>query len=78
MAKDLPLPTGLVASDVYKKHDTGRGHPESAKRLDAIYQAITKSGLDKVPIFKGSPSKAKPKPAYRALWAAFVLSGDWR
>ena len=47
MAKDLPLPTGLVTSDVYKKHDTGRGHPESAKRLDAIYQAITKSGLDK-------------------------------
>lgn len=37
--------TGLLADPFSKKHDTGPGHPESAARYDAIWNALDKAGL---------------------------------
>jgi acetoin utilization deacetylase AcuC-like enzyme len=37
----------LVASDpVFAAHDTGRGHPERAARLDAVMTGVSRAGLD--------------------------------
>ncbi|MBV8952115.1 MAG: histone deacetylase family protein, partial [Actinobacteria bacterium] len=37
----------LLGSDpVFAAHDTGRGHPERAARLDAVMAGITRAGLD--------------------------------
>jgi acetoin utilization deacetylase AcuC-like enzyme len=33
-------PTGLVLDDSYLRHDTGAGHPESARRLEAVYAML--------------------------------------
>jgi len=41
------LPTGLVLDPVFKKHDTGPGHPERIGRYTAITDRLTKSGLAK-------------------------------
>jgi acetoin utilization deacetylase AcuC-like enzyme len=38
-------PLGLVLDPVFEEHDTGPGHPECPARLQAIRQAITRSGL---------------------------------
>ncbi len=38
-AKKRP-PTGLVYAPEYKNHQTGAGHPESPRRLDAIVEAL--------------------------------------
>jgi acetoin utilization deacetylase AcuC-like enzyme len=35
------LPTGVVFSPEFKRHDTGRGHPESAARIDAVSRALS-------------------------------------
>ncbi len=37
--------TALVADTRCKEHDTGRGHPESAQRFDAVLEGITQAGL---------------------------------
>ncbi|SRR5260221_4274964 len=37
--------TALVADPVCKRHDTGRGHPESPRRFDAVLGALEASGL---------------------------------
>ena len=37
--------TALVADPVCKVHDTGRGHPETARRFDAVLDALESSGL---------------------------------
>ncbi|MGH9333660.1 MAG: histone deacetylase family protein, partial [Vicinamibacteria bacterium] len=34
------MPTGVVASDEFRKHDPGKGHPESPERMGAIRRAI--------------------------------------
>lgn len=36
--------TGIVLDDIYKLHDSGWGHPESPRRIDAIREALEKSG----------------------------------
>ena len=51
--------TALVYDPVFKKHDTGRGHPESPARLDAITRALA----DKR--FKGRLLPLKPREATR-------------
>src|SRR5215207_2510710 len=38
--------TGFVSSLEYKKHQTGLGHPESTKRIDAVLNAIEAAKLD--------------------------------
>ena len=37
--------TGFVYGDVYLTHDTGRGHPESVRRLMAIVERLEATGL---------------------------------
>jgi len=37
--------TGIVYDDVYKKHDTGLGHPEKPARCDAIMTALSAKPL---------------------------------
>ena len=36
--------TALVADPLCKEHDSGRGHPESAQRFDAVLGALERSG----------------------------------
>jgi acetoin utilization deacetylase AcuC-like enzyme len=38
--------TGFVSSLDYKKHQTGLGHPESTKRIDAVLNSIEAAKLD--------------------------------
>src|SRR2546429_5573116 len=38
--------TGFVGSLEYKKHQTGLGHPESTRRIDAVLNAIQTANLD--------------------------------
>src|SRR4051812_38419552 len=37
--------TALVADPRCNEHDTGPGHPESARRFDAVLAGITRAGL---------------------------------
>ena len=39
-------PTGLVTDPIFKKHLTGRWHPESPARCDAILKGLKAGGLD--------------------------------
>jgi acetoin utilization deacetylase AcuC-like enzyme len=34
------MPTGVIFSGDFRKHDPGRGHPESSERIDAVARAI--------------------------------------
>src|SRR5688572_5371425 len=47
--------TGFVTSLDYKKHQTGLGHPESTRRIDAVLNAIETANLDL--------HKIEPRPA---------------
>jgi acetoin utilization deacetylase AcuC-like enzyme len=40
------MKTGLVGSLEYKKHQTGLGHPETTRRIDAVLNAIAEAKLD--------------------------------
>ncbi len=42
-ADKIDLPTGVVYDDVFSIHDTGRGHPESPKRYEAVKSALLKA-----------------------------------
>ncbi|MGB8167353.1 MAG: histone deacetylase [Chthoniobacteraceae bacterium] len=37
--------TALVADSICKRHETGRGHPESSRRFDAVVRALETGGL---------------------------------
>ena len=39
------MATGLLLDPIFQEHDTGRGHPESAKRLQAVEAALTEASL---------------------------------
>ncbi len=39
------MTTGVVFTEDFKKHDTGRGHPESAGRVDAVARALRDPSL---------------------------------
>jgi acetoin utilization deacetylase AcuC-like enzyme len=39
------MPTGVIFSDDFRKHDPGKGHPESADRVGAVARAIEAPGL---------------------------------
>ena len=53
------MKTGVVFSDEFKKHDTGRGHPESGARVDAISRALRDPSLN------GALQKLELRPAER-------------
>ena len=44
MSRKQPV-TGIVKDDIYLAHRPARGHPESHRRLDAIYQMLAASEL---------------------------------
>jgi len=52
--------TGFVTSLEYKKHQTGLGHPETSRRIDAVINAIRDAGLDE------KVTKIEPRSATRA------------
>lgn len=39
------MQTGLLLDDIFRGHDTGEGHPESAARYRAVMEALTKHGI---------------------------------
>lgn len=39
------MPTGVIFSEDFRKHDPGKGHPESAARVGAVSRAIEAPGL---------------------------------
>ena len=39
------MKSALIADPVCREHDTGRGHPESARRFDAVVRALDAAGL---------------------------------
>ncbi len=39
------MTTGVIVSDEFRKHDPGKGHPESAERMDAVSRAVSAPGL---------------------------------
>ena len=51
------MTTGVIFSDEFRKHDTGRGHPESAERMDAVARAIG------APALAAKLELVAPKPA---------------
>ena len=44
-AADPNLPTGLVYTNFYLKHETGPGHPERPERLTSIMERLKQDGL---------------------------------
>ena len=52
--------TGVVFTEEFKKHDTGKGHPESAARVDAVSRALGDSSLS------GKLEPLTPRAAERA------------
>jgi len=52
-----PPPTAVVYDDLFKKHDTGPGHPESAARLDAVLDKLRAAD------FFGKLELVKPRAA---------------
>ena len=53
------METGVVFTEELRKHDTGKGHPESAARVDAVSRALSDSSL------AGKLEPLKPRPAER-------------
>jgi acetoin utilization deacetylase AcuC-like enzyme len=51
------MTTAVIFSDEFRKHDTGRGHPESSERMDAVARAIA------APALAAKLSLVAPKPA---------------
>ncbi len=51
------MPTGVIVSDDFRKHDPGRGHPESPHRMDAVFRAI------RAPDLAAKLEVVDPKPA---------------
>ena len=41
----IERPTGLISSPVFLEHDTGPGHVERPERLQAIFKALGRSGI---------------------------------
>jgi len=56
-------PTGMLSSPVFLEHDTGPGHVERPERLQAIFQALGKSGI----IADLLPGEAQPVAADHVL-----------
>ena len=49
--------TGVIVSDDFRKHDPGRGHPESPERMEAVARAIA------APDLASKLEIVRPKPA---------------
>ena len=62
----------VYADDVFKTHDTGQ-HPESAKRLTAVYDRLTKNGVFER-FSRGTIEPADLKQLHRVHGAGYVES----
>jgi acetoin utilization deacetylase AcuC-like enzyme len=51
------MTTGVIVSDDFRKHDPGKGHPESYERMDAVARAIAD------PLLASKLERVNPKPA---------------
>ncbi len=51
------MTTGVIVSNDFRKHDPGRGHPESGERMEAVARAIA------YPALAGKLEVIEPKPA---------------
>ncbi|HEY6227996.1 MAG TPA: histone deacetylase, partial [Verrucomicrobiae bacterium] len=71
--------TGFVGSLEYKKHQTGLGHPESTRRIDAVLNAIEAAKLDLQKIEPRMATKEELQfchmPDYIAIAERDVASG---
>ena len=61
--------TGLHLDPIYKKHDTGPGHPECAARYEAVTKALTEAGI---------PAKTRPIARRDATVDEIALCHDRR
>jgi acetoin utilization deacetylase AcuC-like enzyme len=74
--------TGFVADSFCKQHITGRGHPESPARFDAIVRAIEQSGVtSKLDRISGPPADEQllqlcHSPDYIALAHREIATGE--
>ena len=71
--------TGFLSSLDYKKHQTGLGHPESTKRIDAVINSIQAANLDLHKIEPRAATKENLQlchtPDYVAIAERDVASG---
>jgi acetoin utilization deacetylase AcuC-like enzyme len=49
--------TGVIVTEAFRKHDPGKGHPESPARMDAVLRAVA------APELRGKLERLAPKPA---------------
>ena len=61
------MPTGVIVSDDFRKHDPGRGHPESVERMGAVTRAIRAPGLASKPAII-SPKAAEKEHILLVHW----------
>jgi len=73
-------PTGIVKDPVYLRHDMGRYHPESPKRLEAIYSMLEKSGsglnLEEIPARKADTEEITGNHSQRYVEAIAATAGQ--
>jgi acetoin utilization deacetylase AcuC-like enzyme len=65
--------TGFVGSLEYKKHQTGLGHPESTRRIDAVLNAIAAENLD---LHKIEPRSATKEDLLLAHTADYIAIAE--
>jgi len=58
------MAVGWIYHDDFLKHDTGPGHPERPRRLQAIVAAFEKAGLDRE-LVRIEPRACEPRSLYR-------------
>jgi acetoin utilization deacetylase AcuC-like enzyme len=79
---DTPRRTGLVWSERFLDHGTRPGHPESPKRLEALFSAIREAGMRESLIFLEPYTPAMASlhavhdPAYLEAFRDAVARGD--
>jgi acetoin utilization deacetylase AcuC-like enzyme len=78
------MATALIADSRCKTHETGRGHPESAARFDAVLDGLSAAGL--LPAMKRLPARPVTRedlvlvhtPEYLAVAEGEIRSGEIR
>lgn len=69
------MKTGFVTSLEYKRHQTGIGHPETPRRIEAVVQAIDGAGLA-AQLEKIDPRKATREDLLRVHGADYVATAE--
>jgi acetoin utilization deacetylase AcuC-like enzyme len=69
------MKTGFVSSLEYKKHQTGIGHPETPRRIEAIYSAIQHAGLERTTL-QIEPRRATIEDLQRVHGAKYIATAE--